>query len=180
MRIGLVVAGVIVIIVGAVLLFVPVVPQASETVQSNSSAPYYLGSISGFSLTGSIPISVSWTSTSSVEVIAAAVSCSGSGCTNVSQISGTTAESGTSGSFTLNQPDGGSIIMGIASVTGGGTANATFKITTAITTVGSILVIVGILLLIVGLVLKSKRPAPIEAPAQAAEPMSTPPTPPPS
>lgn len=181
MRTGVVIVGVVLAIIGAALLFVPVVPQTSETVQSNSATPFYEGSVAGFSLTGSIPVSVTWTANTTVEMIAAAASCSGTNCANASQISGATIQSGTSGSFTLNQPDGGSIFMGIAP-TGGGPANATFKITTALTTVGSVLVIVGILVLIVGAVLKRRTMAMPQAPAQPVQPAApgTPPTPPPS
>jgi uncharacterized membrane protein len=161
MRLGMVIVGVIVVIIGAVLLFVPLVPQTSQTVASNSSTPFYLGSVSGFSLTGNIAVAVSWTSTTTVTIAAAA--CSGT-CSNISQISGITTQSGTSGSFTLNQPDGGEVIMGIVT-SGGAAANATFKITTALATVGSILVIVGIVILIAGIVLHRKKPAAEPAPA---------------
>ena len=184
MRLGILVAGIVLVIIGAALTFVPVVPQGSQTVRSNSTAPYYAGSISGFSLTGSIPVSVSWTASSDVEIVAVAASCDGAGCSNATQISGATLQSGTSGSFTLDQPDGGSIIMGVVSTPGGSSANATFKITTAVTTVGAILAIVGIILVIVGAVVRKGRkattvaPAPTAWPAPTDGPTTAPPTPP--
>jgi uncharacterized membrane protein len=176
MRIGLVIVGVILLIVGAVLLFVPVVPQSNETVSSSSSTPYYEASVSGYSISGSIPISVTWTSSGpAVEVAAGACS---SGCTNPSQVSSLTFQNGTSGSFTLNQPNGGSIVMGEI-YSGSSAVNVTFKITTALSTVGTILVPVGILILIVGAVLKGKGAKMAAAPAPTpAEPSSTPPPPP--
>jgi uncharacterized membrane protein len=175
MRIGLVIVGVVLLIVGAALLFVPVVPQSNETVSSSSTAPYYAASVSGFSLTGSIPIAVTWASSGpSVTVIAGA--CSGS-CISSSQVSSITYQNGTSGSFTLSQPDGGSILMGVDQ--GGGGVNVTFKITTALTTVGSILVPVGILVLIVGAVLKRGGSKPAPAPMAAPEPTPTAPESPP-
>ncbi len=172
MRIGLVIVGVVLLIVGVALLLVPLVPQTNETVSSSSATPYYVASLSGFSLTGSIPIAVSWTSSGpAVTVIAGA--CSGT-CSNQSQVTGITSQAGTSGSFTLNQPDGGSILMGEV-YTGSGTANVTFTITTALSTVGTVLVPIGILVLIVGVVLKRKG-AMAPAPPMAAP--SAPPPPP--
>jgi len=87
-------------------------------------------------------------------------------------VSSLTYENGTSGSFTLNQPNGGSIAMGVLDF-GGSAANVTFKLTTALTTVGSILVPVGILVLIAGIVLKSKSQK------AAAASMASPAPPPP-
>jgi hypothetical protein len=170
MRIGWVIVGVVLLIVGAALLFVPVTPQPNQTVSSSSDLPYYAASVSGFSLTGTMPVAVTWTSSGpTVSVVAGACS---STCNNQSQVSSLTSQSGASGSFTLNQPNGGSILMGVL-YAGSGVANVTFKITTALTTVGTILVPIGIILLIVGVVAKKKG-----AIAPAA-PMATPASPPP-
>jgi hypothetical protein len=169
------------LLVGAVLLFVPVVDQGSQTVDTSSALPGELVSVSGFSLTGSIPVTVTWTATSAVEV--AVASCSGS-CesANATGVSGVTTQSGTSGTISLNQPDGGEVAMVAFSTTGGHGANVTFDVKTALTSVGSILLVVGILLLIVGVVLKSKPKggaAPMSAPPSEAapDPNSPPPTP---
>jgi hypothetical protein len=62
---------------------------------------------------------------------------------------------------------------------GGGGVNVTFKITTALTTVGSILVPVGILVLIVGAVLKRGGSKPAPAPMAVPEPTPTAPESPP-
>lgn len=176
MRLGLVIVGIVLAILGGVLLFVPIVPQTSQTVQSSSDTPpYFLGSISGYSLTGTIAVSVTWTATSTVDVVAGACT---SPCANASSTAGVTditSQTGTSGSFTLNQPNGGYILMGIFDSSGQAAANATFKITTALSTVGTVLLPVGIILLIVGVVVRkkgSKAPA-ASAPTETME--TTPP-----
>lgn len=183
MRIGLVIVGIVLAILGGVLLYVPIVPQTSQTVQSSSDTPYFLGSISGYSLTGTIAVSVTWTATSTVDVAAAACTSSCATTNSTSGVSDITYQSGTSGSFTLNQPNSGYILMGIFDSSGQAAANATFKITTALSTVGTVLLPVGIVLLIVGIVLRksgSKSSAP--AMSTTTETMdATPPTnPPPS
>jgi uncharacterized membrane protein len=166
-RIGLVVVGIVLLVLGAVLLFVPLVPQSSQTVSSDSAVPGEVFSVSGFSLTGSIPVTISWTSDS--PVIVAAATCSGN-CesSNVSSVSGVTTQTGTSGTINLNQPDGGEVGFFVVSESPGGHANATFNVKTALTSVGSILLIVGILVLILGVVLRSGPKNP---------PASAPPTP---
>ncbi len=172
MRIGLVIVGLVLIILGAVLLFVPLEPQTNQVVSTSSDTPYYEGTVSGFSLTGSIPISVSWNASATVQVIAGACTAT---CTNESQVSSITTETGMSGSFTLSQPNGGSILMGAIGPLGGSPASVTFKITTALTTVGTILVPVGIIVLILGVVLKSQKQK-----MAAMAPPASPPTPPPA
>ncbi len=170
MRRGIVVAGIVLLIIGFVLTFVPVVPQTSETVYSDSYAPDYHAHITEYSLTGNIAVAVSWTANASVVILAAALSCQGSGCPNesITQVSGLINQSGTSGSFTLQQPSGGSFIMGIWSTAGNVSASATFKLTTAITEIGALFVIIGVLLLIVGLVLRRKVKAPAATPGPGA------------
>lgn len=160
MRIGIVVAGVVVIVIGAVLLFVPVVNQGTQTVTVTAPEVFQ---VSGFSITGGIPVSISWTSSVSVEVLAAA--CSSSCNTgSINSLSGLVLQSGTSGSFTLNQPNGGEVVLGVVT-TGGTSGSATFTIKTALTTVGSILLILGIIILIVGAVLRSRPKATAMPPA---------------
>jgi uncharacterized membrane protein len=177
MRAGVVVVGIVLVVIGAVLMFVPVVGQGSQKVDSSSSTPYDVFSVSGFSLTGSIPVSVAWTSTAAVTIVAAA--CSASCNTgDVSGISGLTEQTGTSGSFTLNQPDGGEVLVGVVSSGSGSPATATFSITTALTTVGSILLVLGIVILIVGVVLRSKSKAASMPPAEPAGQMADAPNPP--
>jgi len=183
MRIGIVIVGVVVAIIGVALLFVPVIPQSNQSVKTAGITPSNVVlNVSGFSWTGSIPVSISWTSNTLVTVLAA--TCFNCLSENVSSITGVTIQTGTSGSFTLNQPDGGSIYVGAVSPTGT-PATVTFKITTALTTVGSALLVVGIVLLIVGVILKSRKaktaaatapmPSMMSSPPQMAPPMSPPP-----
>jgi hypothetical protein len=170
MRVGILVVGIVLAIIGAVLLFVPVVPQASQT--TTSTVPVVLLSVSGFSITGSIPVAVSWNSTTSVIVVG--VACTATCNQNVSSLSGVTLQTGTSGSFTLNQPNGGEIGLAAENSSGSGSpSTVTFKVTTAISTVGSALLIVGIIVLIIGAAVKSKK-AQVAAPAPMPYMPSTP------
>jgi uncharacterized membrane protein len=181
MRIGIVVVGVILLILGAVLLFVPLVPQSNQTVDTSSSLPFIAFQVGGYSVTGSIPVAVSWSSPTSVEVVAA--TCSGTCMNSNASASGITIQSGTSGSFTLNQPNGGTVGIGVLAPSGssGSNTTVTFKIATALSTVGTLLLVVGILLLIVGVVVKSKKSAAAASPPALATPPApdtgAPPTP---
>lgn len=177
MRVGIVVVGVVLLVIGAVLLFVPLAPQPAQKLDQSSTTAPYAFTVSGFSITGSMPVSVSWTSNTSVLLVA--VSCSGScASANVSTLSGAVIQTGTSGSFTLSVPDGGTVEIAVGSVTGS-PSSTTVNVTTAETTIGSILLIVGILLLIVGLVLRRKSSKPMAAasamPAQDSQPPMAPP-----
>ena len=159
MRMGIVVAGIVLLIIGAVLLFVPIVQQPDQTVDtSGSSFPFGAVQIAGFSLTGSIPVSVTWSSPSAVTVFAATCSSGCASASSASSIGGIAIQTGTGGTFTLSQPNGGYLVYGALNTSGGGGAGptVTFKITTALSTIGSVVLVLGILLLIVGLVLKSK------------------------
>ncbi|HEV8050210.1 MAG TPA: hypothetical protein VGP88_06415 [Thermoplasmata archaeon] len=174
MRPVLVVVGIVLLIVGAVLLFEPVVPQANQTVSNNSNVPFVVESVSGYSLTGSIVVHISWTSASPVEVIAASCAANCNANSSASGVSGITLQTGTSGSFTLNQPNGGEIAFGAYNPTGASGGNATFTISTALATVGTLLIVVGIIVFIAGLVLKSDK-ARAAAAAPAAPTSSSPP-----
>jgi uncharacterized membrane protein len=177
---GVVVVGVVLLILGAVLMFVPIVPQSAQKVSSGSTLPAVIFSVSGFSVTGSIPVSVSWSSTGPVEV--AAATCSGScASANASAASGVVLQSGTSGSFTLNQPNGGQVVLVAVSTNSSSPTTTTFNVTTALSTVGSILLILGIVLLIVGVVVKSKSkaaPMPMSPAADQSTGMTDSPPPP--
>lgn len=157
MRIGFVIVGAIVAVVGVALLYVPVFPQSAQTVTAKPGVPsYYVGNVSYDSLTGKIPVSISWTATTTVTVIGGACT---SHCTNFSDLSDVTLETGTSGSFMVEQPVGGSIFMG-ANTSGAPSGSVTFKITAALTTVGSLLVIVGLLILVAGAFLRRTKASP--------------------
>ena len=161
MRMGIVVVGIVLLVIGAVLLFIPISGQGTQTVSGSAPSAF---SVSGFSITGSIPVKMAWTSSSTITI--AAVACSGT-CGSLATLSGLAIQTGTSGTITLNQPDGGQVLIGIFNSSGSGGGSAQVTITTALTTVGSILLIVGILILIVGVVLKSKSKAMAAPPMQA-------------
>jgi hypothetical protein len=180
MRGGIVVAGIIVLAIGLVLVFVPLAPQGSSKVNSSSTQPFEVLSVSGFSLTGSIPVSVSWSS--EAIVLVAGASCSSSCETgSIQSLGGVAIQTGTSGSFTLNQPDGGEIVLEAIPVSGNSSSGATttFNVTTAMTTVGSAVAIVGIVIVLVGIVLRSKRKAPAPTAPMPPAGETNPPAPPP-
>ena len=178
MRWGWVVVGIVVAVIGAALLFVPVIPQSNETATSSSATPYVIVSVGGYSLTGNVPVAVSWSvsGSTSVEVLAGACTANCNGTSP--QVSSLTSQNGTSGSFTLNQPNGGEVIMGVV-YDGSPAVTVTFKITTALSTVGTILVVIGILVLIVGVVLRRSKATPTPAPPTST-PSTEPGSPPPS
>jgi hypothetical protein len=158
MRRAWVVLGIALLVLGAALLVVPIVPQASHKVKVAADPGWYqfLENVSGFSITGAIAVSVSWTSSAVVDVDAAA--CSGY-CDNVSQVAGfmQTQTTVTSGSFYLGQPNGGSIFLAWEKQwSPSASVNITFSIWTDLTIVGPILLTPGAIVLILGVVLRSK------------------------
>ncbi len=138
-------------LVGAVLLFVPVVPQADQQVATDSATPFYEASYAGFSLTGSIVVSVSWTVGVGIPVQVAAAACRGT-CSSVPHAASVTYQDGTSGAFTLDQPNGGSVIMGVLS-NGSPAETVTFRITTALSPVASVVLLAGAAVVALGLYL---------------------------
>ncbi len=170
MRVGFVVVGVVLIILAAVLMFIPIIQVASQTI---GTLQPYEANVTGFSITGSIPGTVTWSSNSAVEIDVAT-------CTSVTssnQCTGTVntlpAQNGTSGTFSFNVPTGGAVAVAVLN---GGSASITVKL--AQSTIGLLLLIVGIVLLLVGLVFGRKKataPAPTMAPPA---PSSVPPPPP--
>ncbi len=173
MRVGWVAVGIALVVGGALFLVVPLEPLPSQTVSTSATIPYYLGRVAGFSVTGAIPVSVSWTSDAPVEIFAGACA---SHCTNAT-VSSVVAEYGLGGSFSLSQPDGGYILLGATpSGAAGSPANVSFRITTALTTVGSILIGVGFVCLLAGLVRRKgpKPPSPSTRPVEPAAPPSSP------
>lgn len=174
MRVGFVVVGVILVLLGAVLMLVPLITSSSETL--HSFPQYYEANVTGFSITGSIPGTLAWTSNGSITFFlgTCSVALTNDRCpgTNTTQN-----ESGTSGTFNFNVPSGGVVFAGFYSASA---ATASIAVKLAQTTIAVLLLIVGVLLLIVGLVLRRKGPkmaAPTVAPPA---PSSPPPSPPPA
>ncbi len=167
------VAGVAVLLVGVLLLWVPLAPQPAPTLSSGPlpPSPGYVFSVGGYSLTGTIPVTIYWTMSGGTTVTLAAAACSNrcnSG--NVSALSGLSIETGTTGTFTIDQPNGGEIVVVMVSFSSpSDSVGVALSIMVGIPTVGSILLIGGIALVILGVVLPSGR-----------RPVSTPSVPPPT
>ena len=151
-------------ILGAILTFVPTVPQSTQPLHTDRSLLFYGSMAGGVSVTGGIPTTVSWSATESVQVFAYTEP--GPGCsfgnsgnasdTNSSEtlVPGSVSDSGTSGTLTIDQPVGGCIVPGVNLPSGGAPVNLTFTVTTALTTLGMILLIPGIALLLTGVFLR--------------------------
>ncbi|SRR5258708_10679655 len=155
MRAGWLGIGVVLLILGAVLAFVPIVTSATGTVDALD--PMVFNVTAAFSLTGTIPLEIDWSSSQTVTI--EVVTCSSINNLNCQDESNST-QTGTSGAFHVAPKTNGAV--GVV-LNGLGSASVTVK--EAQTTLGAILLVLGVLLLIVGLVLKKKaRPMPIGAP----------------
>jgi uncharacterized membrane protein len=163
MRAGIVVVGILLIIIGAVLMFVPLLSSAS--VNLSSSQPEQEVNVSGFSITGGIPATLSWTSNQPVNVSVATCSSVAGNGTCKGTVSLLSAENGTSGSFSFNVPAGGGIGVGMV---GGDAATASVTIKLAQTTVGLIVLVIGVILFLVGAAVRRKVPPPPPPPPPAA------------
>jgi hypothetical protein len=162
MRAGWVVVGVVLLLVGAVLVFVPLVPQPDHTVTYGRTG--FTANLTGYSPTGSIAGTLSWNSNATVEFWFA--SCPSTDC--IASSVKVQTENGTSGTISFSYPSGTEIAALIAGGPAGSTA--TVKLTLTEPTYGSLLILVGLALLLVGIVLRRKpSPAPVTAPpAQAS------------
>ncbi|MGP8073319.1 MAG: hypothetical protein ACLPZM_09400 [Thermoplasmata archaeon] len=172
MRAGLVVVGVVLVILGVVLAYVPLVPQAAVNVTASNSP--YIAHVTGFSITGSVPGDMTWTSSSQIDLLfgwcaglTPSFTCIGS---NQSWVW----NNGTSGTVSFSVPAGGSLVV---AVNGSGSASVNIKL--AESTIGVVTIGLGILLLILGVVLKRGPvpvpPAPAPAPAVGTGNLDTPP-----
>jgi hypothetical protein len=192
MRTGTVIVGVVLILIGAVLMFYPLVPSSS-TFQST----YYLscGSSSAGAclnytvfdaspaLFGGTMAKLSWTSSSAIEFLA--LTCSGQVTTSdishdtaaqLNSACGTnqTVSSGgspsTSGSYTFTIPSSGTLIFAAGSITTPG-PSVSVTLTYTEPLAGAALLIIGVIVLIVGAVRKSAKPKPTPSgPPQAWTP----------
>lgn len=167
MRIGLVVAGVILVVVGVVLLYVPLPPATTAAVPSSPGTPtFYRANITDDSLTGKVPVAVSWSSPVPVTVVGGVCS---SPCTSVSDLGQLTVQDGTSGSFSLDPSNGASIFVG-ANTSTGSAGVVTFHLTFAQATLGSLLAVVGAIVLAVGVLLRRRKGTREVAMAQTSPP----------
>ena len=161
--------GVIVTILGAILSFVPLAPQPAGSLHTDSSLAFYAFRAGGLSVTGAIPTTVSWSASESVQIVAytePGPECTMSGYSGPSgsgyDVPGATAatDSGTSGSFTFEQPESGCMVLALNLPAGSGPVNVTYHVTTAETTFGTPLLLVGIVLVIAGVVLRKNEKGP--------------------
>lgn len=156
MRTGIVVVGIVLLVLGAVLAFVPLVQTASQNVSELTPAAYNVSAT--FSITGTVPLSISYTASQAVQIMVEtcdSITFSSSNAPQCKNPSNAT-QNGSSGTFSVAVKPGGAFAV---AVIGPGTATITVK--EGQTTLGDILLILGIVILLVGLVLRKKaRPAP--------------------
>lgn len=155
MRFLLVVIGVAVMVIGAVLLVIPTIPQPSVNIAAGTnSGGSQAFTTSAFSLTYQQPISGSWTSNTSVlfEVIVCSAGCSTANAT----VAASVIQTGTSGSFAIVVPEGGIVQFSMIGATGTA-AHGTVTFSTALTLPGSIALLAGIAVIVLGFFLPSKR-----------------------
>jgi uncharacterized membrane protein len=175
-RAGLVVVGIILLILGAVIFVVPLIPSSqSLSTSSGSGSPDF----SIFTSSPLVPTYAKLSYSSPVDVFFEAVTCtkpittSQADSPNASQDCGTMTtvanSSGTSGSYSFTIPAGGAVVYFAI-----GDSNSTVSTTLTYTEplVGIALIALGIILLILGIVLKCKK--------QKAQAIAAPSTPPPT
>jgi uncharacterized membrane protein len=155
MRIGLLVAGIVLIVLGAVLLFVPVVPLQSQTVTSTS--PDIFNVTTAFSPTGNLQLALTWSSATSTTFAVFTCGTINLAAHNVSGICRGLSiigfQNGTSGSFNFGTKVGSKVFAGIVSQRPG-TASVNVSGTSPI--IATLLIVLGLVLAIVGVALKKK------------------------
>ncbi len=165
MRAGAVVLGVLLMVGGAVLAYVPFVPQPEQKVTSTNPLVFNVTAL--FSLTGTDPLSASWTATVSVTLWAAScdhVNPNGSNLSNICRGFAVIAtQNGTSGSFSWAPKLGATVLIGFVPTNLSSTnGTATINVKTAEPAIGWIVFFLGLILLIVRLVVR-KRGEPMPA-----------------
>jgi hypothetical protein len=168
MRIGFLVVGVVLVLLAAILMFVPLITVSTATI---SSEEVYTANVTGYSIVGTVAGSLSWTSTAPVTLsfVTCSVAATPTGGGYTCPGTGTsTNETGTSGSFAFALKSGGEIGAYFSGPSG---ASTSISVKLAQDTIGFILLVVGVLLFLAGLVLKhGAKPAPAVPPATPATP----------
>lgn len=152
-----IILGLALILSGVIVIFVPVVRQGSgsRTLVYPPGDRYYIltENISGFSITGTIPVTIQWSTNGSVDVVAAACV---RYCSNESQLPpGSTVYQNllTSGSFSLNVTNGGSIFVAWFQQTDHPPTTAlTYTVWTGLTAAPPVLLGLGAAVVVLGVV----------------------------
>jgi len=171
MRIGFVVLGVVLTLLGAVLMFIPLVTVSSQNISSNE---LYTANVTGYSITGTVAGTLTWSTNASTTFtfrtcsVAATPTLNGYTCPGTQTNS---SESGTSGTFTFSARSGGEIVAYFDAGTG---TTGSVSVKLAQETIGLIVLVLGVLLLLLGLVLKrpGKPVPPAPSPTPTAPPRS--------
>jgi hypothetical protein len=156
--------GIVLIVIGIALSYVPIVPEGSHSATTTFSSSagvwsewyQFSENVSGYSVTGVIPVTISWSASAGTDADAAA--CFGH-CTNVTQVESfmKTEGEGTSGSFSLLQPNGGSIFLALIQQTHPPASdNFTFSITAVLTVAGPLLLTFGTITIILAGILRPR------------------------
>lgn len=176
MRGGVVAVGLILLIVGFILAYVPIPGQTVPSTSTSNTSPGAILSVSSppfLFFTSTLPFSLSWTATAALTVYVYACG-SDSTCASVTPNSTTpvVTGSGASGSvsFTAQKGQYYEIYGKSSAATWTATYSATYAVPFIGGSLGFFLLILGIVILIVGLVVKKKQPpspAPTTVPAPA-------------
>jgi hypothetical protein len=167
-----VVFGIVLLLVGAYFLLVSVVPAGGESVtvslfSGGGNVHQVSENISGFSITGSLSVYVSWASNLQVSFEAASCSdeCSFSNLPYEMVAGG----EGTTGSSTFNQPNGGNILLVWSQENFSRPSyNLTYSVWTTVPNVGPCLLISGAIVLFVGIALPPRSEVLVDSVAPEA------------
>ena len=179
MRTGMLVAGIVILIIGVVLWYLPVQPVSNSLTVPTGAGDTLSANPPLAVLTSQLTYSASWTASSSITVNV--YDCgTDSACSNAIHSGAIATGTGSSGSLSWTGPKGEYYLI-VPSSTATVTAGATEPLAGGL--VGVALLVVGLIIAIVGAVrgpAKAKAsPAPAAAPA-AAPPAAAPPAAPPS
>lgn len=170
MRWILTVLGVAVVVAGLVLALVPLFDGPSKVLTS-SQTDVGFNATTPFSVTGSWPIGLSWSSNRQVSllvVVCHSVNQSASSLATVCPGSSFTRLNGTSGTETFNVPLGGVLLIGIVSNLTSGLA-VEVQLRPALTLIGTIFWVGGAGIVVVGvLARRSNRRPPLTKPERPA------------
>jgi hypothetical protein len=171
MRGGIAVVGLILLILGLVLVYIPV-PGIPGTSTGSQNVPQGQGEKFSYPgtlafLTSSIPYTVTWTSTNSTRIVV--VDCgSDSGCLQALADPVVASGNGTSGTLSFSGHKGQTYAVLNEGPAATAAVNVQFSVPLIGGTVGSALLIVGIVVFLAGLAMKKKPPPTMPTTAETA------------